>query len=95
MRKTAPFLIALIFAGVMSHPARSQTGQPHPADAALAHATAFQATMFGYPLQGMYQRLTEEVLTPLAREPLTWSCLSMAPEKRHSMAPGRRPLWNA
>ncbi|MCA0404784.1 MAG: DUF1254 domain-containing protein [Proteobacteria bacterium] len=60
--------LALSLAATVSLPAKAQLGQPHPADAALAHATAFQATVFGFPLQGMYQRLTEEVLTPATRK---------------------------
>jgi hypothetical protein len=69
MRNTAHLLLALIFASVMSQPARSQTGQPHLADAPLAHATAFQAALFGYPVQGIDQRVTEEGLTHAPREP--------------------------
>jgi hypothetical protein len=37
-------------------------------DQPLAHATAFNATIFGYPLNGMYERLTREVLDPATRK---------------------------
>ena len=37
-------------------------------DVALAHATAFQATVFGYPLDGMYKRLQAEVLDAATRK---------------------------
>lgn len=52
----------------VSTAAVAQVAPPHPSDPALAKATAFQATIFGYPLQGMYRRLTEEVLTPATRK---------------------------
>ncbi len=59
------FALITAIAGA-AHPVRAQLAPP-AADAALAYATAFQATIYGYPLIGMYKRLTDEVLTPATR----------------------------
>ena len=48
-----------------------QTGGLHAetaADAALVQSTAFQAAIYGYPLLGMYRRMSEEVLDPATRK---------------------------
>lgn len=37
------------------------------ADTAMAYATTFNATIYGYPLIGMYERLSNEVLAPATR----------------------------
>lgn len=46
----------------------AQAGSVALADEAFARATTIQATIYGYPLIGMYRRLTEEVLDPATRK---------------------------
>lgn len=53
---------------LLGSPLAAQPTQTAPHDAALAYVSAFNATVFGYPLLGMYARLTEEVLEPANRK---------------------------
>lgn len=59
--------IALALSCSLTVIASAQEPRRNP-DATLATATAFQATIYGYPLVGMYERLTDEVLTPATRK---------------------------
>lgn len=64
---TAIAVIALQAPAALA-PGRAQQPNPHAmVDAGLAHVTAYQATIYGYPLIGMYERLTREVLVPATR----------------------------
>ncbi|MDP2357308.1 MAG: DUF1254 domain-containing protein [Beijerinckiaceae bacterium] len=58
---------SLMAAALAPSVTKAQTSQSR-GDTALAYATAFQATVFGYPLQGMYARMSAEVLNPAIRK---------------------------
>lgn len=62
---TLAFLTALLAVRTSRAQAGGGVGA---ADEALARAAAFDATVFGYPLDGMYQRLTREALDPATRK---------------------------
>lgn len=61
------FCLSLAIGVLLAGSAGAQNTERQP-DEAFASATAFQATVFGYPLVGMYARLTEEVLDPATRK---------------------------
>ena len=61
-------LALVLTAGALGQAGPSQAQTASQADAALVQATAFQATIYGYPLLGMYQRMSEEVLDPATRK---------------------------
>ena len=68
------------------------------ADVALIRATAFQATIYGHPLLGMYRWLSEQVLDPKTRkanfnEYFHWSKLS-TPEASPFPAPNNDTLYS-
>ena len=64
---TRGLAIALITGALgLAHQSQAQTASQ--ADAALVEATVFQAAIYGYPLLGMYRRMSEEVLDPATRK---------------------------
>lgn len=71
MQKILVLVLTLVSAAALSTAmtprALSEGAPPDAGDAALARTAAFDATVFGYPLDGMYQRLTREALAPATR----------------------------
>jgi hypothetical protein len=60
--------LAVIAFAAFAAPAHAQQPSPNAAvDAGYAHAAVYQATIYGYPLIGMHERLTREALTPATR----------------------------
>jgi hypothetical protein len=67
-RLAAITVVALAVNAVVA--AGGEAQQPNPyatVDAGYAHSAAYQATIYGYPLIGMHERLTREALTPATR----------------------------
>ncbi len=60
--------LALFAATLHAQPLYAQQSAATRADASLVYSTAYQATIFGYPLDGMYRRLTGEVLDAATRK---------------------------
>ena len=94
---TRGLAIALI-TGALGQAAQLHAQTAPQADPALVEATAFQATIYGYPLLGMYQRLSEEVLDPVTRKApfdayLHWTELA-TPEASPFPAPNNDTLYS-